>query len=272
MGGLFSITSRAIGTILTAAIYNGDRQQIVDNLYPAMFDDASTDLTAFRVTVTPGTVGSESLPTSLLGEIQRMRFVIKAIGAAIDSTVAQWYQVPANAFANGLHAARPAAVAGSFYISTNTKMLSVGTGAGVWYELPFAAGTKMVFNQASAPVGWTRDVDVDDVTLIVTAAGTGGATGGSWSMTGITAADHTHGMSSHTHTLAGGAAGYAYVHNVGFDGSGQMQSGTAGGGTGAYNYTGGPSTANTGTASATTMTSDGTWRPAYQYVLKATKD
>lgn len=68
---------------------------------------------------------------------------------------------------------------------------------------PIPAGTKMLFLQAAAPTGWTQDVTHNDRVLrIVNTAG--GGTGGSWTITGLTAsataiteaqlASHIHGL------------------------------------------------------------------------------
>lgn len=86
MPALYSHTSRADGTTLTAAIYNADHQNHITNGIPTMFDDASDDVTAMQTTVDPGGVGAESLATNLAGELHRIRFMIKAITGA-----AQWY-------------------------------------------------------------------------------------------------------------------------------------------------------------------------------------
>lgn len=53
---------------------------------PSKIDDYSTNATQMQTTTDPGDVGSESLPTSLQGEIERLRFKIKQIVGG-----AQWY-------------------------------------------------------------------------------------------------------------------------------------------------------------------------------------
>lgn len=68
------------------------------------------------------------------------------------------------------------------------------------------AGTKLVFYQASAPTGWTQDVAVNDQVLKVV-SGTGGGTGGSWTISGVTVDNHTltvSQMPAHDH---GGSSG-----------------------------------------------------------------
>ena len=76
MPGNYTITSRADGLVLTAAIYNADHQNHVDNQTPAGTDDYSVNLTQMLLTTDPGETGSESLATSMAGEIERLRFAI----------------------------------------------------------------------------------------------------------------------------------------------------------------------------------------------------
>ncbi len=85
----WSITTRATGTILTSAIYSADRQEIVDHFEPQYFDDESLDVTAMRATADPYPGAVASLPTSLRGELQRIRYVIKQITGQ-----SQWYIDP----------------------------------------------------------------------------------------------------------------------------------------------------------------------------------
>ena len=91
MPGNYTHSTRAPGLILTASIYNADHQNHVDNMTPDGVDDASADLAAFRETADPGEAGTESLPTSLRGELLRLRKLIAEI-----SGKAQWYESPAD--------------------------------------------------------------------------------------------------------------------------------------------------------------------------------
>ena len=43
----------------------------------------------------------------------------------------------------------------------------------------FPSGTKMIFHQASAPTGWTKQTSINDSALRVVSGNTGGGTGGS---------------------------------------------------------------------------------------------
>jgi hypothetical protein len=82
------------GDILSAADYVADHQQHIDNQTPQGTDDYSANVTQMRVTTSPGTVNGESLATSLGGELERIRFVLKDIKTKINgSAVLQWYDV-----------------------------------------------------------------------------------------------------------------------------------------------------------------------------------
>lgn len=87
MSALYSITTRADGLILTAAIYNADHQNHVDNGIPSQLDDYSINTTQMQTNTDPGEVGTESLPTSLAGELERLRFAIKEMKGT-----SQWYE------------------------------------------------------------------------------------------------------------------------------------------------------------------------------------
>lgn len=94
MAALYSHTTRADGITLTAAIYNADHQNHINNGVPSQLDDYSTNTTEMRTTTDPGEVSSESLATSMAGEFERLRFAIAEMKRNFgDSTtqVPQWY-------------------------------------------------------------------------------------------------------------------------------------------------------------------------------------
>lgn len=95
MAALYSHTTRTTGTTLTANIYNSDHQNHIDNGVPLQQDDYSSNTTQMQSTTDPGEVGTESLATTLAGEIERLRFIIKEITGG-----AQWYVSPQGAFGN----------------------------------------------------------------------------------------------------------------------------------------------------------------------------
>lgn len=91
MGAGYSHPTRPNGTTLTETIYNQDHQNHIDNATPSLFDDYSTNTAQMRSTADPGEVGSENLPTSLAGEIERLRFALQEIKGSFGAAVAQWY-------------------------------------------------------------------------------------------------------------------------------------------------------------------------------------
>lgn len=87
MSALYTHTTRASGTNLTALIYNGDHQNHIDNGIPLQQDDYSTNVVQMQSVVDPGEFGTESLATSQAGEFERLRFLIQEIKGT-----AQWYE------------------------------------------------------------------------------------------------------------------------------------------------------------------------------------
>lgn len=88
MGATFSRLKNWIAEVLTYADLNAEIDNILNNLGPAGVDDYSTNVAQMQSTTDPGEVGTESLATSLAGEIQRLRFAIKEIKG---TGAAQWY-------------------------------------------------------------------------------------------------------------------------------------------------------------------------------------
>lgn len=89
-GGLFPrLTIWVANQKLTAAAIDAEFDNIINNLLPAMIDDYSVNVAQMQIVTSPGNVGTESLATSLAGELERLRFMIEAItGEPI------WYQSP----------------------------------------------------------------------------------------------------------------------------------------------------------------------------------
>lgn len=87
--GLYSITTRASGTVLTAAIYNADHQNHVTNQNPSMTGAYSDNVAQMQIQTSPGGVGTEALPVSLAGELERIRYVIAAMRGET-----YWYSNP----------------------------------------------------------------------------------------------------------------------------------------------------------------------------------
>ena len=131
----------------------------------------------------------------------------------------------------------------------------------VFENLGIPGGTKMLFVQAAAPVGWTLDATHNDKVLRINDT-TGGGSAGSWTITGVTVASHvltTSEMPAHTHTevretsttaLASGGVSPVMFNPL------TVNSGSTGGSVGHVHG----------------LTSDGNWRPAYVDAIICTKD
>lgn len=91
MPGNYSHTSRSTGTVLTAAIYNGDHQNHIDFQTPPGCDDYSATTTEMRTETDPFPAGAVSRPTSLAGELERIRFILGQVktGNALSTF---WYE------------------------------------------------------------------------------------------------------------------------------------------------------------------------------------
>lgn len=88
--GLYSHTTRAVGTILTAAIYNSDHQNHITNANPSMTGAYSDSLSEHQLVSDPGGLGTEVLAANLAVELEQLRFCLKRITGK-----AQWYIAPA---------------------------------------------------------------------------------------------------------------------------------------------------------------------------------
>src|SRR6516164_4355653 len=79
MPALYTITTRASGTILTAAIYNADHQNHVNFGDAQHLGSFSQNQGQMQTQATPGDVGSESLAVSISDELARIRYMISQI-------------------------------------------------------------------------------------------------------------------------------------------------------------------------------------------------
>ena len=89
MPALYSHTTRAAGSILTANIYNADHQNHIDNGVPAQLDDYSASVAQMQAVTDPGESGSESQATTLAGELERLRNQLQEITGKT-----YWYETP----------------------------------------------------------------------------------------------------------------------------------------------------------------------------------
>jgi hypothetical protein len=173
----------------------------------------------------------------------------------------------------GTDGARPAAGQYGLYFNT-TRNVFQRDNSSSWEDVGtvIPAGTKMIFYQASAPVGWTA-VSVNDRFLrVVTAGGSGGSTGGT--VAASTSLAHSHTVNSHTHTMA-----HTHTYSGTTDGPSGVDpdpNGTFSGGNIIHSHTfsgttSGVSTPNTGGSSPGT---DSQFAGAFAYadVIICTKD
>jgi hypothetical protein len=209
MGGLYTHTTRATGTVLTATIYNGDHQNHIDNDIPAMSDDYSVNVSQMQSNVDPGEPGSESLPTSLAGELERIRFCIKEMKGT-----GQWYTTAASSLASvggGVPTGR--------LINTTTPLAGGG-------DLS-ADRTISLNDTAVIPGSYTNTNLTVDQKGRITSAANGGAAGAA-------SLDRQTFTSNGTWTKPGGSPKLVLVEAVGGGGSGGKNTYCSGGGGGAY--------------------------------------
>lgn len=95
--GLYSHTTRATGTILTATIYNGDHVNHITNQNPLQTGAYSDTVPQMQSMVNPGGVGTEVLAPHLGGELERLRYKLNEIKTYLGLTSPQWYSTPTGA-------------------------------------------------------------------------------------------------------------------------------------------------------------------------------
>ena len=88
-GATFNRVHVWVAEILNFAALNAEFDNILNNLNPAGMDGYSDTVPQMKIQTSPGGLGSESLATSLGGEIERLRYVIQRI---IGSSATYWYQ------------------------------------------------------------------------------------------------------------------------------------------------------------------------------------
>lgn len=153
------------GQVLTASLWNNEYNNLYTNFTPAGMDDYSANDSQMQTATDPYPASATSRPTSLQGELERLRYQIAAI-------TGETY----------------------WYVDPDTTIATIKT-----FMDTFPSGTAMVFYQASAPTGWTAVAVNDKFLRVVTAGGTGGTTGGT--VAASTSLAHTHTVDSHTHSV-----------------------------------------------------------------------
>lgn len=106
-------------------------------------------------------------------------------------------------------------VVGAISYDTTTDQIMRDTGSALAAITHFPSGTKLIFYQDTAPIGWTTVANVGDRLLAVEGGSTyitGGTTAGNYSHT-HTGPNHYHSVNNHSHTgtTAGPSAlGYGF--------------------------------------------------------------
>lgn len=94
MPALYTHTTRASGTILTAAIYNGDHQNHITYGTAQYLGGWEASVGQMQISTDPGEQGTENLGSSISDEIEQLRFAIKEVKQRIDGTITYWYETP----------------------------------------------------------------------------------------------------------------------------------------------------------------------------------
>lgn len=90
MAGNYSlITTVSTGGTILASDRNAEHQNHINNMTPSGVDDYSASNSQMQSTTDPYPASAESLATTLAGELERLRYVIKQIGGK-----SQWYIDP----------------------------------------------------------------------------------------------------------------------------------------------------------------------------------
>lgn len=236
MAALYSITTRATGVLLTASVFNADHQNHIDNCEPQVFDDYSATATEMRLNTDPGELGSESLPTSMAGELERLRFVIKELKTHVSDTgspPAHWYSSctvihpEVHALSTGIILPRGTETVPSGWLLCNGAAVSRTTFATLFAIIgtTFGAGDgSTTFNvpdiRGRAPLGTGQGAGLTNRVI----AGTGGFE--TVSLTGAQVGPHSHGVTTTPHTHAASNSSTDGVHNHDIIPAGSPSAGT----------------------------------------------
>lgn len=155
------------GQLITASLWNGEFQNNFTNLNPLGIGAYSDTDTQMQTATDPFPSGT-SRPTSMGGELERIRYILDLI---IGKTY--WYEHPSITLES---------------LSTETPSIP--------------AGTVMIFSQPAVPVGWTLVTSEDERFLQLRTTFGGDGIGGTWLPSVAIPLAHSHTVNSHTHDLA----------------------------------------------------------------------
>lgn len=169
MGATFSRLKNWTTEVLTNTDLNLEIDNILNNLGPAGVDDYSTNVAQMKLTTDPGELATESLATSLAGEVERLRFVIKEM----KGDVSQWYSSSSyslsslgSAFGGGLPTNR--VISGRNRTASGQAIALVPAGNARTATLK-GATTSYIYSILNTQYSVTADVNI---TALTTAAAT----------------------------------------------------------------------------------------------------
>lgn len=131
------------GEILTAADLNNSFSAAVSNSIPSSIDDYSTNSTVMQTTTDPYPSAAVSLPTTLAGELERIRYMIKQITGK-----SQWYVDAAAIGSKGADVSSatsplPVLTDGNFFDVTGTSAITeiatLGVGSVIFLQFDGAS-------------------------------------------------------------------------------------------------------------------------------------
>lgn len=157
--------------VLTAADLNAEFDNLLNNMTPTGIEDASANVAAMQASTSPGGLGTESLATSLLGEIQRIRYVLKRM---VNIGLSQeWYETPGRSWADLMIVA--ADLEAQSVETAALKDLNVTTGkiadAAVTRPKLAAVGQQLSSSSGSFTTTNTTDTDVTNLSVTITTTG-----------------------------------------------------------------------------------------------------
>lgn len=148
---------------VTATDLNAEFDNQLTAMQPLLIDDYSADVTQMRVTTDPGEVGTESLATTLAGEIARLRQMLKEVTGED-----QWYESPvasllglSNAIGTGLTDNR--LVSGRVLTTSEQPAFLVPNGAARTVKLD-GTPTNFIYYIDGAEYSITSDVTLTSLT------------------------------------------------------------------------------------------------------------
>jgi len=163
--GGYSHVTRANGTVLTAAIYNNDHQNHITNQNPQMTGGYSDTLAQMQTMTSPGGLGSEVLATTLQGEIERIRYQLRAI-----TGTTQWYMPPPQSLSSIGGIGDGSVALTKLTNTTQGKLMGrVSAGTGAWQEFDIPSLTALApapgdfVMGVPAAGGAPRKIDVQNI-------------------------------------------------------------------------------------------------------------